>query len=116
MKSTIFSANFTDVYGVQHPEAQCMISSVSSSNAAYFDHDGESNNQSASCSYQVLYWHSKAAKNEGARPQEFLNASLSSTFYMNSTTEVTMEAVLVKCQEHFLKEEVNQAKMEEAQG
>lgn len=113
MKSPVFSANFTDVYGVQHTAAQCMISSISFSSNAYFDHSGETNNQSASCSYQVLYWHSQEAKNAGARPQEFMNVNLDSNIYMNAESNANLEETIAKCQAHFLKEEINKSKQAE---
>ncbi|HHO0939115.1 TPA: hypothetical protein ACRTTK_003154 [Aeromonas hydrophila] len=111
--STIFKANFTDAYGVPHPEAECMITSLSRSSSAYFEQDGTASNTSSSCNYQVLFWHNKAAKEAGALPQEFVDAGRNSSFYIPETAELTMDEAIVKCQEHFVKEVV--AKKQEAQ-
>lgn len=104
MKSQIFQAAFTDIYGVPHTAAQCMVSYFSANNNVSFDNAGESDNQSGTCSYQVRYWHSQEAKNAGARPQEFMNESMNNTFYAEMDLNATNEELMTKCQEHFLAE------------
>lgn len=114
MNSPIFKATFTDVYAVDHVDAQCMISSVSQSSNAYFGKDGESTSGSSSCSYQVLYWHSQAAKDSGARPQEFMDYNLNTSLYMESEAGATLAETIAKCQEHFLKEATKKTTLPEA--
>lgn len=107
MKSNIFPANFTDAFGVQHPAAQCMLTTLSLSNSAYFGSDGDATASNGSCSYQVMYWHSQAAKDKGALPQEFIDSGRNSTFYVTDVADVAalgMADAMEKCQQHFLKE------------
>lgn len=109
MKSQIFQATFTDVYGVPHANAQCMIAYFSANNNVYFDDAGESNNQSGTCSYQVRYWHSQEAKDAGARPQEFMDANMANTFYAEVDLNATNDELMAKCKQHFI-DDISKAK------
>lgn len=103
MNSPIFQASFTDVFGVEHPAAQCMISNVSTSTNLYFDHEGRSDNSQQYCNYQVRYWHSPETKAAGARAQDFMDANMANTMYINDATVMVGDDVIAACKEHFLK-------------
>lgn len=103
MNSPIFAASFTDVFGVEHPSAQCMISSVSTSSNLYFDNEGASTSGQQYCNYQVRYWHSPETKAAGARTQDFMNADMATTLYINDAEPVSGADVIAACKEHFLK-------------
>lgn len=108
MVSNIFTAEFTDIYGVTHSAAQCMISAIYRNDNAIFNEKGERESSNASCSYNVRYWHSADAKSEGARPQEYLSSNSYNTFQIDgdSASDATVEA----CQAHFLNTVLPQGK------
>lgn len=101
MKSQIFPASFTDIYGVEHAQAQCMIASVSRTDSAYFDAAGEGA-PNTQINYQVRYWHTNAAKESGAEPQEYITKDRQNTFYVNNNTAVETSALIETCQQDFL--------------
>lgn len=102
MKSKIFQATFTDVYGVSHAPAQCMISYFSANNNVNFNDAGESNPKNGTCSYQVRYWHSQEAKESGARAQEFMDMNMNKTFYIEADLSATNDELLDKCERDFM--------------
>ena len=109
-KSEIFTASFTDIYGVEHPEGVCMISSVNRTQNSYFGDGGEATSSSDSCSYQVRYWHSEAARTAGARHQEYLNESGYNTFTVIGEVGDDSSVIIEKCQAHFINVEISKAK------
>lgn len=109
MKSPIFQASFTDIYGVAHPQAQCMISMVSRTDSAYFDAAGEGA-PNTQINYQVRYWHTSEAKDGGAESQEYITRDRQNTFSINNNEQVETSALIETCQQHFLTSVLTQAK------
>ena len=70
-----FPLSFTDVFGVQHPNAVAMISAVSSQGSVMYGVDGAESAVSGSLSYQVRFWHSEVARVAGAQPQNLTTGS-----------------------------------------
>ncbi|MGL5538786.1 MAG: hypothetical protein ACRDC0_16415 [Aeromonas veronii] len=101
-KSGVFSASFTDVYGVEHPDGVCMVSSVNRAQNSYFDNAGETTSSNDSCSYQIRYWHSEAARAAGARHQEYLNSDGYNSFTLNCESGDDSVSIIEKCQQDFL--------------
>ncbi|WP_270820508.1 hypothetical protein [Aeromonas sp. Y311-2] len=107
-KIATFNASFTDVFGVEHPNAVCMIATTSSNASADYAVDGSLSHGSKSLSYRVRYWHSAEAKAADAWPQEFLDKNGSNSFYFDGTSDAGSAAVEA-CQQHFLTTVLTQA-------
>ena len=102
INSNLFQASFTDVFGVQHDQAVCLITSISRNENAAFVDAGEAQSSSSYCNYQVKYWHSVAAKESGARSQEYLNQNGDNTFYLElDGADSSLRDLPPLCSEHF---------------
>lgn len=115
MNNHIFQASFTDVFGVEHPAAQCMISSISTSSNLYFDNEGGTTSSQQHCNYQVRYWHSPEARAAGARPQDFMDANLVNTMYISDSEILSGSDMVSSCKEHFLNSVIARAEAEGSQ-
>lgn len=103
-----FNASFTDIFGVTHPEAVCMVSAVYSSASAEYDNSGNQTHNAKSLSYRVRYWHSAEAMAAQAWPQEFLDKGGSNSFSVDGAAEMG-DAAVERCKQHFLTSVLTQA-------
>lgn len=97
-----FAASFTDIYGVKHEAAICMIASVSRNASFTYDEAGSSQSQVDACNYQVRYWHSAEAKASGARHQEYVTKNSMGSFSVQVNGSFDPEEIRAKCQSDFL--------------
>jgi hypothetical protein len=102
MKTTLFTLAFTDVFGVNHPAAQCYIANVSHNASVNFNEAGDAANQSSQVSYQVRFWHDETTKADGAKTQEIVSKVGQSTFYITDiSSDASITDLPAVCAEHF---------------
>jgi hypothetical protein len=102
MNSPTFTTSFIDVYGVEHPAAVCMISSMNRTDSVQFGAEGEGKIV-PQVYYLVRFWHSAKTKSQGSRQQEFSDpVSGQNSFYLPNPVGHTNEELLAECQAHFL--------------
>lgn len=83
MKSPIFTASFSDAYGVVHANAQCFICNVTKSTNLGFDEKADQVTQSTGVTYQVRFWHDAAAQESVARTQDVMTKTGQVHFHIN---------------------------------
>ena len=66
-----FPLSFTDAFGVPHPAAVAMVSSVNQQASMLVSADGVESAGYAALTYQVRFWHNEAARVAGAQSQMF---------------------------------------------
>lgn len=102
MNSPTLTTSFVDMYGVEHPAAVCMISSMNRTDSVQFGADGVGQIV-PQVYYLARFWHSIKAKNLGARPQDFIDpVTGQNSFYLPSPVGQTNDELLAECQTHFL--------------
>lgn len=102
----IFSATFTDVYGIAHEKAQLFIHSFTRNASMSFAENGDVSSESSMVHYQVRFWHDEAAVEAGARTQDVVSKSGQSTFFIQSVAaDATKDEIVSLCVAHF-KDEV----------
>ena len=107
MNSNRFTVSFIDIYGVPHPEAVAMVSSISMQASANISEAGEAQSGYSTLSYQVRFWHNEAARTAGAQSQMFV-APLVGDGLIPIAMSLSGEAALLPaeqwaaaCQSHF---------------
>lgn len=108
MNNTLFPLSFADVFGVSHPNAVAMVSSVTQQASVFVDTEGVSTAGHATLTYQIRFWHSDAARVAGAQPQMLASVGPSSGYPNPAPTQLTGEAALLPpsewaeaCRAHF---------------
>lgn len=102
-----FTVSFIDVYGVPHPEAVAVISSISMQASVNVSDAGEAQPGYSTLSYQVRFWHNETARTTGAQAQTFV-APLVGDGLIPIAMSLSGEAALLPaeqwaaaCQSHF---------------
>ena len=108
MNNVLFPLALTDAFGVSHPSAVAMVSTVVQQASLSVDNDGNSTAGYATLTYQIRFWHSEAVRVAGAQAQ-ILAANSPSVGYPNlAVMQLTGEAALLPpsewaeaCRAHF---------------
>lgn len=100
LQSPLFTASFTDAYGVEHPAAQCFVASVNRSTNATFGAPGEATVEGTNINFQVRFWHSEATKAAGARLQDFVDKNGMTNFSFTAN-EVADADLVQACVNYF---------------
>ena len=66
-----FQISFTDIYGVEHPNAVAMIAAVSQQASVSIGEDGTERDGYAALNYQVRFWHTEALRVAGHPAQPY---------------------------------------------
>lgn len=106
----LFPISFTDIYGVDHPDAVAMIASVSQQASISISEDGTENVGYTALNYQVRFWHSEVLRVAGAPAQFYTTGGpyAGASGMPVGVTQLTGEAALLPhsewaeaCRAHF---------------
>ena len=97
-----FPLSFTDVFGVPHPAAVAMVSSVNQQASMLVSTDGVESAGHAALTYQVRFWHNEAARVAGAQSQMFtLDGMMGSMSITGDAANLPRAEWAEACRAHF---------------